>query len=103
MDKVIRVLALDDDNHDSMFATEEGETFENARFLLEKLGKPHSETYDIRGFCLIDYVGPAEKLDDALVDWLFGYVGGFATAPKGYTYAEAFNLLWESSQTRWRV
>ena len=66
MDKVIRVLALDDDNHDSMFATEEGETFENARFLLEKLGKPHSETYDIRGFCLIDYVGPAEKLDDAL-------------------------------------
>jgi len=103
MDKVIRVLALDDDNHDSMFATEEGETFENARFLLEKLGKPHTETYDIRGFCLIDYVGPAEKLDDALVDWLFGYVGGFAIAPEGYTYAEAFDILWESSQKRWRV
>lgn len=103
MDKVIRVLALDDDNHDSMFATEEGETFENARALLKLLGQPHTETYEIRGFCLIDYVGPAEELNDELVDHIFGYVGGFAIPPEGYTYAEAFELLWASSQTRWRV
>lgn len=103
MDKVIRVLALDDDNHDSMFVTEEGEVYNNAKEFLDVVGKPHTETYDIRGFCLIDYYGPAEELDDELVDQMFAYVGGYAIPPEGYTFAEAFEVLWASSETRWRV
>lgn len=103
MDKVIRVLALDDDNHEDMFATETGETFGNAQELLEFLGKPHTETYEFRHFCLIDYSGPAAELDDELVDHMFGHVCGFAIPPEGYTFAEAFDILWASTESRWRV
>lgn len=103
MDKIIRTLALDDDNHEDMFVTDTGRTFGCAQELLEFLGKPHTETYEFRWFCLIDYSGPAEELDESLVDNMFCYVGGFACQPNGYTFAEAFDILWASAKMRYRV
>ena len=99
----IRVLALDDDNHHSMFATEYGNNYEDARSFLEVLSKPHNEIYDIRGFCLIEHDGPAAELDESTVDHLFSYVSGYARQPEGYTFQEAFDILWASSEKEWRL
>lgn len=100
---MIRILALDDDNHDVMFAMENGTIFNYSSDLLRLLAQPHSEEYEIRGFCLIDYEGPATELDEEVVDELFSIVEGvYSPALAGYTFQEAFETLWASSTERWR-
>lgn len=98
---MIRILALNDDNHDTSFVMDNGETFGYARELIEFLMNPHAETYEIKGFCLVDYAGPATELDECLVDRLFSFLNGYGKQPEGYTYAEAFDVLWASAGQWW--
>lgn len=100
---MIRILALDDDNHDVMFAMENGKIFSYASDLLRFLAKPHTEEYEIRGFCLIDYEGPASEMDEEEVDKMFSIVESvYSPALAEYTFQEAFETLWASSTERWR-
>lgn len=98
---MLRILALNDDNHDTYFTMENGETFGYARDLIEFLAAPHDESYELKGFILIDYAGPAAELPEELVDQLFGFVAGHAKAPDGYDFEQAFNILWDSGSQWW--
>lgn len=100
---MIRVLALNDDNHDTCFAMENGKTFGQGRDLIELLAQPHSETYEIKGFNLVDYEGPAAELDECLVDQMFCFVEGFAIPPEGYTFEQCFDVLWASAGKWWHA
>lgn len=98
----IRVLALNDDNHDTVFVSENGDIWYYARNFIEHLSTPHNDTYETRGFALVDYDhGPAMDLDDELVDQIFSYLENYSIAPEGYTRAECFEVLWASSNEWW--
>lgn len=100
---MIRVLALNDDNHDTSFACEDGRTFTRAStFITECLAKPHSEEYIVRGFCIIDEVrGPLAAYNNDDIDAMF-YALEDVARYEGKDFLEMFNLLWESSSERWR-
>lgn len=98
---MVRILALNDDNHDTSFVMDNGETFGYARNLIEFLMEPHSETYEIKGFALVDYEGPAAELDECLVDRLFSFLNGYGKQPEGYTFEQAFDALWTSATEWW--
>ena len=54
MSKVVRVLALNDDNHSCMFSTPDT-TYSNAKEFMDKcLLKPHTETYELRLIYICD-------------------------------------------------
>ncbi len=100
---MLRVLALDDDNHSCMFVTETGARYENSMvFMRDCLAKPHMETYHIRGFCIIDYSKPLSDLEEDVVDDLFYFMEDIGEAPEGITFEAAFNLMWNSGSERWR-
>lgn len=53
--EVIKVLALDDDNHEISYVTEKGEYFYGASsFMKNCLLKPHTNTYKVREIVLIN-------------------------------------------------
>lgn len=99
---MVRILALDDDNHEVMYATENGRTFGYARDLIQFLASPHTEEYEVRGFTLINYEGEAGKLPEELIDQMFYCVEGYGREPKGYSRRECFETLWASSEEDWR-
>lgn len=102
--KPIRVLALDDDNHSVMFATEYGVRYNSAaEFIKECLALPHVEQYDVRGFAIIDPVdGILSDLEDDCIDDLFYFVEGVGAMEEDIPYLAAFNMLWNSSKEWWR-
>ena len=98
---MIRVLALNDDNHETSYTTEEGQRFYSAsEFITKVLAKPHTEEYIVRGYAIIDEPeGALAALDEDEIITVFDQVANDFLGKM--SFEEAFNLLWESSDERW--
>ena len=109
---MLRVLALDDDNHSCMYVTETGVTYENACEFIKYLAQPHIEPVEVRGFAIIDPVsevmGNFKKIDnlkdleDDVIDDLFYFVEGVGSMQEDIPFSAAFDMLWSSSKEWWR-
>lgn len=101
---MLRVLALDDDNHSCMYVTEMGATYENACEFIKFLAQPHIEPIEVRGFAIIDPGKPLMDLEDDVIDDLFYYVEGVGCSESvaNIPYSKAFDMLWNSSKEWWR-
>ena len=100
---MLRVLALDDDNHSCMYVTEAGVTYENACEFIKYLAQPHIEPVEVRGFAIIDPVGaPLKDLEDDVIDDLFYFVEGVGSMKEDIPFSAAFDMLWSSSKEWWR-
>lgn len=79
-----RVLALNDDNHDTSFITEDGQYFSDYTGIIQFLATPHLEDYHVRYVYLLnipeDNIEATEAFDIRE-----------ATSEK---FNESFNLLW---------
>lgn len=79
-----RVLALNDDNHDTSFITEDGQYFSDYIGIIQFLAAPHLEDYRVRYVYLLNI--PEDNIDATEAFDIRG-----ATSEK---FNESFNLLW---------
>lgn len=79
-----RVLALNDDNHDTSFITEDGQYFSDYIGIIQFLAAPHLEDYHIRYVYFLNIPEDSIEATEA-----FDIRG--ATSEK---FNESFNLLW---------
>jgi hypothetical protein len=97
----MRVLALNDDNHEDSFRIENGEEYTDPfTFMVKCLALPHNETYEIREFSIYDDVARnGVLLPPDVVSDLFDFVAGICEFPYGIdiSFEEAFDLLWEAA------
>ena len=93
MNNEIRVLALNDDNHDTTFYFDNDATGYDMRGFLKLLSKPHLENYHIRYVYLIDIPDDDIKAQEAfdVVDCRARYM------PR----QEAFDLLYDVYGKDW--
>ena len=90
MSNKVRVIALDDDNHDISFHTEwRKDPYHNSMAFIRQIAKPHECKYDIRSISLLDIDEDDEKLTLAFDVVQSG--GHYA----GMNYYVAFEHLWE--------
>lgn len=61
---MIKVLALNDDNHATCFVTKNKVYHNVAQFMEECLLKPHNEEYVVRGVHICDPLGALEVIDE---------------------------------------
>ena len=61
---MIKVLALNDDNHGTCFVTKNKVYYNEVRFMEECLLKPHNEEYVVRGVHICEPSGALEALDE---------------------------------------
>ena len=78
-----RVLALNDDNHDTSFITEDGQYFSDYA-IIQFLATPHLEDYHVRYVYLLNIPKDNIEAFDILDMW-------GTTSEK---FNESFNLLW---------
>lgn len=98
----LRLLGLDDDNHGYCWVCEDGTSFSTTREVMEFLAKPHDCQVEIRLFAIIEeFHGELENYDECLVDDMFVYLEGVAVQPEGMSFAEIFDLFWESANRNW--
>ena len=97
----MRVLALNDDNHEDSFTIENGKMYSDPfTFMAKCLALPHNETYEIREFYIYDdVVRNNVTLSPKEVNELFYFIEGIYRFPYGIdiSFEEAFNLLWEAA------
>ena len=79
-----RVLALNDDNHDTSFITEDGQYFSDYAGIIQFLAAPHLEDYHVRYVYLLNI--PEDNIEATEAFDIRG-----ATSEK---FNESFNLLW---------
>lgn len=79
-----KVLALNDDNHDTSFITEDGQYFSDYTGIIQFLATPHLEDYHVRYVYLLNIPEDNDEATEA-----FDIRG--ATSEK---FSESFNLLW---------
>lgn len=79
-----RVLALNDDNHDTSFITEDGQYFSDYTGIIQFLAAPHLEDYHVRYVYLLNI--PEDNIEATEAFDIRG-----ATSEK---FNESFNLLW---------
>ncbi len=99
---MIRILALNDDNHETCFTVENGCRFYTKfELITELLAKPHKEEYVVRGYALIDEpIGRLANYELVEIDSIFDMVASNHKCDL-VDFKEGFNLLWESSNERW--
>ena len=100
---MIRVLAMNDDNHEPSFVLEDGTVYSCAsRFICNCLAKSHSEEYDVRMFYICDdFKGTGcEELSDDEVNSLF-YCVDCGEDSFGLNFHSAFDILWNASSKSW--
>lgn len=100
---MIRVLALNDDNHDTFFMREDGiGYYDAATFIKECLAKAHYIDYEIRGIYLCDDFSDTTlaTIDPVEIDNMFNCVCG-GDDGCGYEFMAAFDTLWAGSSERW--
>lgn len=100
---MIRVLALNDDNHATYFTREDGvRYYDAADFINNCLAKPHAIEYVVRGFYICDDFShtPLRDVDETVIDEMFDCVesGGELY---GRNFTESFDTLWAASSERW--
>ena len=82
-----RVLALNDDNHDTSFITEDGQYFPDYTDIIQFLAAPHLEDYHVR------YVYfPNIPEDNIEATEAFDILDMWGTTSEKFN--ESFNLLW---------
>lgn len=82
-----RVLALNDDNHDTSFITEDGQYFSDYTGIIQFLATPHLEGYRVR------YVYfPNIPEDNIEATEAFDILDMWGTTSEKFN--ESFNLLW---------
>lgn len=79
-----RVLALNDDNHDTSFITEDGQYFSDYTGIIQFLATSHLEDYHVRYVYLLNI--PEDNIEATEAFDIRG-----ATSEK---FNESFNLLW---------
>ena len=93
MTKSIRLLALNDDNHETFFISETGMKFHTHFQLIKFLADPHGDWgYDVRCVYLLDI----DECDEVLTtdfDILQGLINVSLEQ-----FDESFNRLWEISK-----
>lgn len=82
-----RVLALNDDVHNTSFITEDGQYFSNYTDIIQFLATPHLENYRIRYVYLLNI--PEDNIDATEAFSILDIWG--ATSEK---FNKSFNLLW---------
>ena len=95
---MIRVLALNDDNHATFFVREDGTRYYDAQdFIKNCLAMPHSTEYNIRGIYLCDEF---DGIDDEELEGMFMCVEG-GSSYREYSFVDSFDKLWTVSSERW--
>lgn len=104
----MRVLALNDDNHEVCFTTENGEIYHNTfQFITKCLALPRCSDIEfiVRGFYICDELDDsiAEKYTEEQVQNIFSCVenANDKVYDSNITFKEAFNILWASSNANW--
>lgn len=82
-----RVLALNDDNHDTSFITEDGQYFSDYTGIIQFLATPHLEDYHVRYVYLLNI--PEDNIEATEAFDILDIRG--ATSEK---FNKSFNLLW---------
>lgn len=97
---MIRVLALNDDNHDVVYVGKL-EYFGTAEEFIEKLMQPHTEEYEVRGIFAPDYEGEIAGFTEAF-DTLFltyNVKEGIGDDHKKYLErADIFDAMWDLAE-----
>ena len=102
MADVVRILGLDDDNHEPMFRMETGEIYGSPRELIEFLSHAHDVEYDVRMFSIIEeYSGGLADFTDNEVELMFYYLEDVGMPPEGVHPELIFDLFWTSVNRRW--
>ena len=98
--EIVRVLCLNDDNHDAQFVTEDWHTYSDANsFITHRLALPHTDSYEIRGFHLCDHDDiPGVSEEDVIR--LFDIALGYIDAPEE-EWRAVFETLWQHSSEWW--
>lgn len=81
-----RVLALNDDNHDTSFITEDGQYFSDYT-IIQFLATPHLEDYHVRYVYLLNI--PKDNIEATEA---FDILDMWGTTSEKFN--ESFNLLW---------
>lgn len=91
---MIRVLALNDDNHDTTFYLENDSAGYGMRGLLKALVCSHSESYHIRYVYLIDIPDDDTKAQEAfdIID---------CNIKSKMSWSEAYDFLWNVYAKEW--
>ena len=94
---MIRVLALNDDNHETFFIREDGTRYDDTQdFIKNCLAMPHLTEYNIRGIYLCDKF---KGIDDEEFEAMFMCIeqGSY----REYSFVDSFDKLWTISSERW--
>ena len=101
MNKPIRILMLDDDNHAPSYHAEDTSSWHSANDFIKWLTRPHTVVipYEVRAVRLIDFDIDLSDIDpDIDVGHIFDIVDFNG---RGFTfdeYQEAFDILWKNSE-----
>ena len=105
---VIRVIALNDDNHDTCFVTKDTMYYNAKRFMEGCLLNPHGDQYIIRGVCICD---PPNKLAEMDEDEFCNEFSLLEHKPQDLIANGGLNLLakrndifekfWENGRENW--
>ena len=99
---VIRVLALNDDNHSKSYVTSLGHWGDAADFMMKYLLQPHKATYEVREVYICEPQGALAEMDEDEFMTLFDLLD---TRPEllcdglCQKRQEAFELFWENGDT----
>lgn len=88
---MVKVLIINDDNHENYVCTETATFSTVGRFMKEKLLKPHNEEYVIK---FVYVCNPPEALDDENFDNDFDVLN--CGELNNSRYLEIFNRFWEN-------
>lgn len=98
----IRILGMDDDNHEPMFVAETGEVFYDAQELIQiLLAKPHLVEYEVKMFALVDGWSTALlEYDECEVDNMFDFLCRTHHLESDAKFSKIFELFWESANRK---
>ena len=95
----LRILGLDDDNHEVCFCTETGTHFHNSMELIKFLGQPHDFTISLRTFAIVeDWSGELNSFPEDQIDSMFYFLEGYGRIPEDMNPENIFELFWEAAK-----
>jgi hypothetical protein len=99
---IVRVLCLNDDNHDAQFVTEDWYIYSDVNsFITHRLAQPHTDNYEVRGFHLCDHDDiPGISEEDVIR--LFDIALGRFNVPEN-EWRAVFETLWHHSSEWWHA
>lgn len=104
----IKVLALDDDNHEVCFITENEYFSTAAEFMKAKLLKPHAEEYQIRSVALCSPPKSLEEIPEDEFNHMFimltdEYHPQGLDGKRQAERIKVFNTFWNNGEEFWYV